>query len=271
MNQLLPITSREYKLILNSSRFKQREEGCNQFWAMVEFLITSNKGLIESGDGTEVWKKEERKTWYLDTPSLSLSGKGFSLRVREEKKDAKYKITLKYRSGDRYLSAIQDISSSVDKADLKFEEDIVLPFSSRFSHSCSIETNSLPKLEVMSDVVQIFPGLGKFSIPELTLIERVNNFTAHEICLKTPKRIKFAGRSPKVKACFSFWYLLGKDNEYPLISEFSFDYDVPEEKPSDFPSPDVIEGVYHFFNDLQRFPDWLTSSNSTKTAFAYAN
>lgn len=271
MNPLLPITSREYKLILNSSRFIQREEGCNQFWALVEFLVTSNQGVIDPGEGTETWKKEERQTWYLDTPGLSMSREGFSLRIREQRDDAKYKITLKYRSGDRYLSAAQDITSTQNKADLKFEEDIVPPFSSRFSQSCSIETNSLPKLEVMSDVVQIFPGLSKFSIPESAPIERVNNFTAHEICLKTPKRIKFAGKSPKVKACFSFWYLLGKDNEYPLISEFSFDYDAPEEKPDNFPSLDMIEGAYHFFNDLQRFPDWLTSTNSTKTAFAYAN
>ncbi|WP_019501669.1 hypothetical protein [Pseudanabaena sp. PCC 6802] len=75
-------------------------------------------------------------------------------------------------------------------------------------------------------------------------------------------------RSPEVKACFSFWYLLGKDDEYPLISEFSFDYDLPENKPEDFPSPEAIQGANLFFNNLQKYADWLSSSNSTRTAFA---
>lgn len=266
MNQLSPITSREYKLILNSSRFKQREEGCKQFWDWVEFLIKSNQGDIDPGKGSDAWIIEERKTWYLDTLSLSLSGEGFSLRVREE--EGKYKITLKYRSGDRYLSAVQDVSSNSEKNKPKFEEDIVPPFSSKFSRSNSIELPSLPKLEVISDVVRVFPGLGKFLIPDSTTIKRVNDFTAHEICLKTPKRIKFANQSTEVKACFSFWYLLGNSDEYPLISEFSFDYDTPEDAPAKFPPIEVIQGANRFFNGLQKFSDWLSPSNSTKTAFA---
>ncbi|WP_019501666.1 hypothetical protein [Pseudanabaena sp. PCC 6802] len=268
MSQLSPITSREYKLILNSSRFKQREEGCNQFWDLVEFLIKSNQGDIDPGKSSDAWITEERKTWYLDTPSLSLSSEGFFLRVREE--EGKYKIALKYRSGDRYLSAAQDVSSTSVKDKPKFEEDIIPPFSSKFSRSNSVELPSLPELSKMSHVVDIFPGLSKFkdSIPALTPIKRVNDFMAHEICLKTPKRIKFAGISPKVKACFSFWYLLGNADEYPLITEFSFDYDVPEDKPSEFPSIEVIQGANRFFNNLQKISDWLTSSNSTKTAFA---
>jgi len=266
MSQITPITSREYKLILNSSRFKQREEGSKQFGDLVEFLIKSNHGEIEIGNNAEAWATEIRKIWYLDTPSLSLSSEKFSLRVREEK--GKYKITLKYRSSDQGLSAAQDVSSTSTKTTPKFEEDIVPPLESKFSRSNSIEYSSLPKLETMADLVAIFPSLSKLSVPALTVIKRVNGFTANEVCLKTPKRIKFTQNLPKIKACFSFWYLLGNDNEYPLISEFSFDYDMPEDNSNNF--LEVIQAANLFFANLQKFPDWLSSGNSTKTSFAFS-
>ena len=265
MSQLPSITSREYKLILNSSRFKQREEGSKQFWDLVEFLVKSNHGEIEARKSSEIWATEKRTTWYLDTPTLSLSGKGFSLRVREEK--GEYKITLKYRSSDQGLSAVQDVSSTSKDSKPKFEEDIVPPSDSKFSRSNFIEFSSLPKLETMLDVIAIFPSLGKLSIPNSTAIKRVNDFTANEVCLKTPKRIKFNQNSPEVKACFSFWYLLGNDDEYPLISEFSFDYDMPDTISNDF--EEVIKAAHLFFANLQKIPDWLSSSSSTKTGFAF--
>ena len=265
MSQLSSITSREYKLILNYSRFKQREEGSKQFWDLVEFLIKSNHGEIEAGKSSKTWDTEKRTTWYLDTPSLSLSSKEFSLRVRKEKSE--YKITLKYRSGDQSLSAAQDVSSTSKNSSPKFEEDVIPPIESKFSRSNSIKFASLPKLETMLDVIAIFPSLGKLSIPNSTAIKRVNDFTANEVCLKTPKRIKFNQNSPEVKACFSFWYLLGNDDEYPLISEFSFDYDMPDTISNDF--EEVIKAAHLFFANLQKIPDWLSSSSSTKTGFAF--
>ena len=265
MNQLIATTSREYKLILNASRFKQREEGSKQFWDLVEFLVQSNHGEIETGKSSETWTTEKRTTWYLDTSTLSLKDKKFSLRVREE--ESGYKLTLKYRSSDQVLSAAQDVSSTSEKAKSKFEEDIVPPFESKFSLSNSIEYSSLPILETISDLVAIFPSIGKLSIPDSTPIRRVNDFTVREVCLKANKRIKFTPTSAKIKACFSFWYLLGNDDEYPLISEFSFDYDIPDNISDDF--QEFIEVANLFFTNLQKFSDWLSSGNSTKTNFVF--
>jgi len=267
MSQLSSITTREYKLILNSSRFKQREEGSKLFWDLVEFLVKSNYGKIEDGKSSEDWATEKRTTWYLDTPTLNLKANDFSLRVREE--EGEYKVTLKYRSSEQDLSAVQDVSSTSKDSKPKFEEDIVPPLESKFSRSNSIEYSQLPNLETLSDLVAIFPGLDKLSIPASTSIKRVNDFTAHEVCLKVTKRIKFTQNSPKVKACFSFWYLIGNDDEYPLISEFSFDYDIPENISEDF--QEFIKAANLFFANLQKFPDWLSSGNSTKTSFAFAS
>lgn len=266
MNKFLPITSREYKLILNSSRFKKREEGCKQFWDLVEFWVNSNQGKIDSGTTPETWKIEIRKTWYLDTPDLKFKENNFSLRVRQEdrNKDNQYKISLKYRSEDHAKSASKDVSSPQNSKP-KFEEDIVPPFISKFSRSNSIDTSDLPK--TISDVLALFPRLSELKVADSTAIQKVNNFVAHEICLKTPKRIRFNNSPTTIKACFSFWYLLGKDDEYPLISEFSFDYDIPDNPSNDFLA--FKESSNLLFANLQKFTDWLSSGNSTKTAFVF--
>ncbi len=60
-----------------------------------------------------------------------------------------------------------------------------------------------------------------------TPIHKVNGFEAHEIA-RWVGQLKF-DKDPIVKACLSFWYLLGSENELPLIVEFSFDYDLPNE------------------------------------------
>src|ERR1044071_6232688 len=133
-----PVTSREYKLMLNSDRFNDRSKGSKTFFDLIEFLIKKEGGtIVEKQD-----KEERRQTSYLDTPQFALRQNGFSLRLREEGA-AHFQINLKYRGADRYLSAGQDVSSSKDGKS-KFEEDILPPFTSKFSHSNSIETAELP-------------------------------------------------------------------------------------------------------------------------------
>jgi hypothetical protein len=104
-----------------------------------------------------------------------------------------------------------------------------------------------------------------------TPVGKVNGFEAHEIA-RWVGQLKFE-EEPIVKACLSFWYLMGSENELPLIVEFSFDYDLPEE-PEDsaalehYPIP-VAAGAYGFFMALQRQSDWVNFHATTKTAYAY--
>ena len=125
----LPVTSREYKLMLNVNRFKQRDEGIAAFFQLVKFLIDKEGGNITE-EQSEV---EQRVTSYLDTPELALRQQNFSLRLREDGPGSSFQVNLKYRDADRYLSAAQDVSSS-EKGKAKFEEDIMPPFNSKYSH-----------------------------------------------------------------------------------------------------------------------------------------
>ncbi|MGH9427072.1 MAG: hypothetical protein ACRD2L_12315, partial [Terriglobia bacterium] len=150
------VTSREYKLMLNTDRFKDRNQGAQIFFSLTDFLIGKERGTIETQS-----KEERRITSYLDTAELALRQQGFALRLREE--DHAFQVNLKYRASDRYIAAAQDLSST-QPAVPKFEEDILPPFTSKFSNSSTIETNSAPDLSSMEKVAALFPGLKKLDI-----------------------------------------------------------------------------------------------------------
>src|SRR5689334_8272094 len=115
MNEVsnLPVTSREYKLMLNSDRFRDRDEGAERFFKLIDFLIRKQGGsIVDKQD-----KEERRHTSYLDTPHFALHQSGFFLRLREEANI--FQINLKCRDSDRYAFAAQDLSAS-QKGKMKF-------------------------------------------------------------------------------------------------------------------------------------------------------
>jgi len=261
-----PVTSREYKLMLNMDRFKDRKQASQEFLSLLEFLVKKEGGRVVEEQNEE----ERRYTSYLDTPEGALHQQGFALRLREEDDDEEgFQINLKYRASDRYISAAQDLSSP-QEGKTKFEEDILPPFISKFSHSTSIETDTDPELGTMHKVMAIFPGLREQDIDETTPVETVNDFKVLEIVRKLCK-LKF-GEEPIIKASLSFWYLTQEEDEWPMIGEFSFDYDVldngAEEDKLEIYPPQVVEGADRLFNALQKQEGWISFNTTTKTAFA---
>src|SRR5215213_7682519 len=164
------VTSREYKLMLNVDRFKDREQASQEFLSLLDFLVKKEGGsVVEEQNDEERYEEEKRQTSYLDTPERALYQQGFALRLREEDDDDEegFQINLKYRASDRYISAAQDLSSPQD-GKTKFEEDILPPFVSKFSHSTSIETDTVPELDTMNKVMALFPGLRELDIDKNT-------------------------------------------------------------------------------------------------------
>jgi hypothetical protein len=194
--------------------------------------------------------------------------------LREEAPKAKVKtdafqINLKHRDPDRYISAAQDLSSP-QAGKTKFEEDILPPFVSKFSHSASVKTNSMPDLGSMQKVTAFFPGLKKLNIGGNTAVKTINDFKAVEVVRKLCK-FQF-GAPPIVKASLSFWYLTEKTSDWPLVGEFSFDYDVADnaivgDKLEMYPTP-VVGGTNRFFRALQNQAGWINFNTTTKTSFA---
>jgi hypothetical protein len=279
-----PITSREYKLMLNTERFRDRSAGAGLFWQVLAFLV-ANQGneVIPAGIDPDKDKAMRRSTWYLDTPGYELQRANVTLRVREEPDaNKRFKVTLKFRAPDRYTAAGNDVrcTKEVKKDDLKFEEDVVPPFASKFAYSVSFKTDGLPPLDTMADLVATFPGLANFEIPDATPIAVVNGFKAHEVMhyigkLKLDKMPSLrADELPDfvVKVALSHWYLRPDENDYPLVTEFSFSYDAVAQDKDDelekFP-PTVVASANRLFRDVQNQAGWLAPFGSTKTAYVF--
>jgi hypothetical protein len=260
----LPVTSREYKLMLNVNRFKQRDEGIAAFFELIKFLLDKEGGNI-TDDKPEV---EKRITSYRDTTALALRQQNFSLRLRDETaSEGGFQINLKYRDPDRYLSAAQDVSSS-EKGEAKFEEDIMPPFISKFSHSITVKKKTMPELDTMEQVTALFPSLVSLGIDGKTPVTTIKNFAAVEVVHKLCK-FQFA-RSRAAKSSLSFWYLPGNENNWPLVTEFSFDYDAgatAEGELESYPAA-LVAGANNLFSALQNQAGWIDLSGTTKTAFA---
>ena len=124
-----PINSREFKLMLNTTAFINRNEGIKKLSDILQFQLKNQNGEFEENDIEE----KNRLTRYLDTSRYDLDAKKFLFRVREEKETNEYNVTLKCRHPDRYVSALYDLSSSMKNMKTKFEEDIITPFVSKFS------------------------------------------------------------------------------------------------------------------------------------------
>ena len=108
--------------------------------------ILDDLGDLGRSVGVEVSGKfddkdpNERSILFLDTPDYTLHENGLLLRQRVKRKSGKTEYTLKCRTEDRYIATGKDLTAVAGlKADSKFEEDIGVPFVSRFSHSTTVE------------------------------------------------------------------------------------------------------------------------------------
>lgn len=282
-----PLTSREYKLLLNTERFRDRIGGTRLFWRILTFLV-ENQGNAIIPDTSDPDKDAEKRrtTWYLDTPGYELQRANITLRVRNEVEEKKpFKVTLKYRMPDRYTAAGCDPipnPNKVKKYDIKFEEDVNSPFVSKFAYSASFRAEEMPPIATIQDVVELFPSIGQYGIPAVTPIVVVNGFCAHEVQhyigkLKLDKMpVERAASLPDfvVKVALNHWYLQENEDDYPLLTEFSFDFDALESDNKEdsvlekFPTT-VVAGANRLFRDVQNQAGWLSPFGATKTAYLF--
>ena len=86
-----PITGREYKIMLKTDKFKEREKGIDDFKEIIknQIELINSKGKIkpikfdENKNNNKGTKK--RQVWYLDTPDFQIKEHRFLLRIRKEK------------------------------------------------------------------------------------------------------------------------------------------------------------------------------------------
>lgn len=139
--------------------------------------------------------------------------KKFFLRLRAQFKkngDLKeYEVNLKNREEDGHKSLKYNLSPDTENNpnyknfEFKFEEDIIIPFRSKFSASTNFESEQQPKLETWQDILNIFPNLD-LGIQSDECLLPVNRFIAKEFSYKLGI-IKFKDGN-KAETGISLWY-----------------------------------------------------------------
>lgn len=278
------ITSREYKLLLSTTRFRDRDSVCAEWLELVHRVVRRAGGKVftqreleemkaKAGDKEpdkwpdsqpEEWIEKKRTTSFLDTRDGGFRNQGWILRVRRKKKSVD--LTAKFRCPDRLLAASKSAASPAG-GELKFEEDIVPPFASQYSRSNTLEDQ---KEDVLPGTVRtaadLFPALGELGIPGNTPVEVVDDLVVHEVARRVGG-FRF-GDGPMLEMSHTFWYVIEADSDrhFPMVAEFSFEF-VPQDGEFDLAT---VAGASTVYRELQAQAGWLDVSGTTKSSLVAA-
>jgi hypothetical protein len=269
------VTSREYKVIVDTALFANVAAGLKDIRDDIaevgELVNLTVDGKFKDKDPTE------QSVLFLDTTDHSLRDNGLLLRQRLKLKNGKTEYTLKCRSEDRYIAAGKDLSPSDKlKPEEKSEEDIGVPFVSRFSHSVTVRVDdeavrgeNLP--QTLIEASKIFPGIRSIRrdnivcAPE-TPLAPVNNLKVCERIFKGPELLfSKSGKNHRSTAATVALILWSKGKKgRNVTAEFSFRSNDDNENFS--PKVALIARV--FFERVQQL-DWARPTAMTKTQFMY--
>jgi hypothetical protein len=210
--------------------------------------------------------KERRKIAFLDTLDHAIAANRFVLRQRIELGGEKEKVeyTLKCRSPDRYVAVGADVRGGGDgKPDVKLEEDIGVPFVSRYSHSGKVKgARRLPKN--LRSAAKYFPALGRLERDGQRCrgglrLAPVNGLRVYE-------RVYAGATVVLAKTKAELAVILWSDGKRgrPLVAELSFRHGVDEQANS----RKTALAAMRFFEGLQQL-DWCWADTRTKTRFVY--
>ncbi len=271
------LKSREYKVMVDHLRFDQAEQAVADFWSEIKSLAES---LGFSTDG-ELKLDKERSITFFDTPDHSFRRNGLVLRQRR-KANGNTQYTLKSRSPDRYIAQGANVAEDpeilkIERVEIKkkLEDDISVPFISRFSLSNTLKfkRDHLPPFgeqpKTVEDCATLFSVLKKLTangveLPLATSVIPVNNLTAYERVF-AEGFVDFAtSKATKTEVALILWSLGEKGR--PLVAEFSFKY---RDENGDF-ERDVAISAKRFFERVQTM-DWILLSGKTKTRYVYGD
>lgn len=276
---MIPISSREYKVILKRERFAGPREVVSDlildFWKTFQSAI---EGLVPGASGKLDKWEDDRLIRFFDTSDKGLLGEFLILRERSEFGTGKDRtLTLKFRSPDRFLSQGPDVAAAADFSDdLKFEEDLKLPYRSLYSRSNKIAITDGAAWPDLGAAAGFFPGLARslpnFS-PEIPL-SLVNGKAHRELVVKGAKLL--LGDNPEVKSSCALilWYSADDESlKLPEIVEFSFNHKVQVSDGRENLPSDTARRSYEIFKILGDrsgpLAGWVDPDGSTKTDLVY--
>lgn len=263
----LTLSSREYKLILNASRFSGDEQqlisSARQFWdKFTHSALLPNikvKGYLEEPE-------QKRFITFYDTSHHLLYKNDYIFRLRKSEANQN-EGTLKFRHRDRFITQDRNMTTSLnEKSTIKLEHDIKPTFDQLYSYSTTTTLKKITEFEQLKDISRLFPGLADdlVSYSAHDPIRVVNGLEAYEVVFTGGEFFLGKSNDKETKCALIVWYLPG-EVLHPIIVEFSFRY---KDQPGGYPRQ-VAWQAYQIFIRLQNLRDWVNLNSPTKTQFVY--
>jgi|TARA_B100000035_G_scaffold146946_1_gene125234 hypothetical protein len=268
------LNSSEYKLLLDSARFADIEQGFRDYWTIIK-AVAEEEG-IPVAESEHPYKIKHKEISFFDTRNYDLKKNGYILRrkikYKEGHREPGSEFSLKFRNTMPEIAATADVvigdgyTPKDDKIEL--ESDIVY-FSAEnggkeitFSVQNLVELDHTPSFRI-GEFARIYPVLSTFGLPEDTELELVAEASADERMMR-PGKFEF-GDGLKGRIDLTVW-LLDLGGEEVRIPEFSFDHPFPEDR--DY-SEEALRKCTTFIDRLQEeAPDWVVPGK-LKAAFLF--
>jgi hypothetical protein len=300
----LPLGSREYKLMLEPSKFAGNEVArtVDRFWETLKGVIDDSVGLDNGKSRAKKSfeaKPNERNILFRDIKlqdgrDCALDGIGYAFRERVDLEDGREdkssrELTLKYRTPDLFLAAEAYSKAKKEKTKTKLEEDIS-PLIARMRRSPTDEvTVAQPRsmrslfavstknervaageaFEVLGDLIDDYPtwkaNFKKAKLSELSMNARLlPGPKIHELVFEGAK--VDLDHDEDVKFALTLWY--NRDDAgapKPLTAEISFKYEMENGEVD----VDVARRALRLFLAMQaHLGDWSNPKQATKTSLA---
>lgn len=260
---MLPITSREYKVMLDHRMFSDRKDGLH----LVQRDLKRLSRVLDIAPEGKFDMVERRTIRFLDTPDTTIRRNRLILRLRHGIDAAGHgEITLKCRTPDRYLAAGINLQSvNGVEATSKFEEDIAAPFCSRFSQSLTVYSPSKNIPDRIATAAEIFPILGQLRRDDgkcdaQTPLGVVGGLVPHE---RVYKGLKF-GFTSATRASVAVIRWTNSSKGRTMCAELSFRYGNDDEEYT----VETAERAFGLFAAIQK-SGWCLPDSPSKTQLAY--
>ena len=281
----LRVDSREYKVMLEASRFRGSNplSVIDVIWnGPIRQLIEGLDGVEPKGDAFELEKDRAVRFW--DTGGGNgcvLNKHGYAFRERVKVKngkevDKKREVTLKFRDQEAERVSVKDMRGVHADAKQKFEMDIGSssdpgsPLRLIYSKSTEQPIGKNKKIDKMSDVLELYPGLGNgleedgATVDPDQKLKRVSGLTIREHVYGEPAVDLGTGEAV---LSLTLWYDEKQGGlAEPLLAELSFKIEASDQPPAF--STATLKRAEALFLAMVNLP--FTDLNaSTKTSFIY--
>lgn len=270
----MKIESREYKLLVDHTLFRNRNEAVEGIWREIR---QAAKILPEVKVKGKLEEDASQFVRFLDTPDFTFRRNGLAFRQRWSRNKSEF--TLKSRSEDLFMAAGTDVrpGKGLEGNPAKFEEDIAPPFLCRFSHSRTIEGPAGGRdfeppggPATVEEAGKLFPVIETLQADERKLNRKVEIRTVQGIVVKETVwksdtiEIRVEEDDQPMKATFAAILWTRGANDTPVVAELSFRIKTVQ----GVMSRSAAVGARSLYRTLQGL-DCFRSDARTKTEYIY--